>query len=401
MPKTIAITPSWYWPGGVPRVLGVPPFDLAEQLVLRNARHSPETTALVDQEGTRLTWSQLFDAVMGAAGAISSRVGEGQVLTLCAGPSVEGAILLLASAVSGRPTRLVPPELLGHVSTAAALTLVDNARRPVAQGGATPVAGLSELGQGPSVPSADLSLPALAFTTPQGAGIWHSQRSLLAGGLSFGAFIGGDSRPTVQTEPFWSWWGVTGLVTTLSAGAPLVLSEPGEAALDCAGREGAASIAAPLSLVAGWTREAKRSVKQLRGSLSHLVLWIDGLFDADARRRVAKQFDCPALTAWGLPETGPVFASHPSWYIDESVGIPMTNAHVVPVEPRSGAPIATLWELIESARVTVYTPALALGHDAGSGSAAPQRDERYSGGRFVTGSIASSDANGMIYLLPD
>jgi hypothetical protein len=73
----------------------------------------------------------------------------------------------------------------------------------------------------------------------------------------------------------------------------------------------------------------------------------------------------------------------------------MTNAHVVPVDPRSGVPVATLWELVESAMVTVWSPQLTVGYDAGAHS------ERFRDGRFVTGTIASSDGNGMIYLLPD
>ena len=32
MPKTIAITPSWYWPANITRVAGVPPFTLEEHL---------------------------------------------------------------------------------------------------------------------------------------------------------------------------------------------------------------------------------------------------------------------------------------------------------------------------------------------------------------------------------
>ncbi|MCZ7629139.1 MAG: hypothetical protein M5U19_08785 [Microthrixaceae bacterium] len=50
------------------------------------------------------------------------------------------------------------------------------------------------------------------------------------------------------------------------------------------------------------------------------------------RRRVGKLFGSPALTFFGLPETGPIFASHLSWYIDESIGIPISNAFVVPVD---------------------------------------------------------------------
>jgi len=101
------------------------------------------------------------------------------------------------------------------------------------------------------------------------------------------------------------------------------------------------------------------------------------------------------LTLYGLAETGPIFAAHPQWYMDESIGIPVTNAHVVPADPRNGAPIQTLWELVESAEVTVKGPALMTGYEN-------RNDLDYlTEGRFRTGVIASSDANGMIYILPD
>jgi hypothetical protein len=105
---------------------------------------------------------------------------------------------------------------------------------------------------------------------------------------------------------------------------------------------------------------------------------------------------------FGLAETGPVFGSHASWYLDEAVGIPLTNVHVVPADPRTGRPIPTLWELVESAMVTVSSPSVgvdpaAAGGDGGEGSGGLAR---LADGRLMTGVIASSDPNGMVYLLP-
>ncbi len=45
--------------------------------------------------------------------------------------------------------------------------------------------------------------------------------------------------------------------------------------------------------------------------------------------------------------------------------------------------------------VTIWSPSLFVGYEAGD------RNERLVDGRLVTGVVASSDANGMIYLLPD
>jgi hypothetical protein len=88
-----------------------------------------------------------------------------------------------------------------------------------------------------------------------------------------------------------------------------------------------------------------------------------------------------------------VFASHASWYMDESVGIPITNAQVVPSDPRTGEPIQALWELVDSAEVTVWSPAVCLRTEGAD------QPGRWAGARFRTGMMASSDANGMVYLL--
>jgi acyl-CoA synthetase (AMP-forming)/AMP-acid ligase II len=148
-----------------------------------------------------------------------------------------------------------------------------------------------------------------------------------------------------------------------------------------------------LETAAYWTREAKQAAKEARRVLEAFLLTVDGTFDPDQRRRVGKSFESAALTVWGLPETGPILASHQSWYMDDSVGIPITNAHVVPSEPRTGEPIQTPWELVESAEIAFWSPALMAGYEGGDHPA------RWAGGRFRTGMIASSDANGMVYLL--
>ena len=52
MPKTIAITPSWYWPAGISRVVGVPPYSIYDLCVVRNERHTPQAPAIIDAQGT-------------------------------------------------------------------------------------------------------------------------------------------------------------------------------------------------------------------------------------------------------------------------------------------------------------------------------------------------------------
>lgn len=347
MGKTIAITPSWYWPAGVPRVLGVPPFLLHEMLVERFARQRPDDPALIGADG-RVSAAELSERVS-AASAAPPGEPPGEPLRVGASLDVESVVRLLGAFQAGAPV------ILGD-----------------AEGNAPPEEG------------------ALAVPGARGA-LWHSHASLLGGALSLAAFLdGGPGRPWLTTLPLDSWEGLYAALVPLAAGATLVLSEPGEAALDAAAREAVGTLFTSFSDAVDDTREAKRGVKSVRGLLSQIVMPAR-LFDPDERRRVSRQFECPALTVFGLPETGPIFVSHPSWYIDESIGIASTNVHVVPVDPRSGRPLQSLWELVESAAVSVWTPSLALNLPA----------ERIEAERYLTGVMASSDANGMVYLLPE
>ncbi|MBX7161942.1 MAG: AMP-binding protein [Acidimicrobiia bacterium] len=408
MPKTIAITPSWYWPAGTTRVTGVPPFGIHEILVDRFARHRPDAPALVSGDD-RVTGAELADRVHAAAAALRGRLGDASCVHLYAGATVEGVVLLLAALAADARVRLLAagaapdPPLAGEAC--ATIALADGAGAAAASADGRQVVRLAELCAAPrgsvqdpegerriGLGDAAVALPG----APGGAAAWHSHHSLLATAVSIATFLQLDaSLPWVSAQPLATWEGLAGVMAPLLAGTTVVL--PGAEPLpQAAAREAAGYVFADLETVTALTRDAKRDVKNLRGALRLLLLSVAGAFDPDMRRRVGRSFDCAALTMYGSVETGPVFASHPSWYVDESVGIPITNAHVVPVDPRSHAPLQTLWELVEFARVSVRSPASMVGYDRASGLDEPTVD-----GRFLMPMLASSDANGMIYLLPD
>lgn len=396
MPKTIAITPSWYWPANITRVAGVPPFTLEEHLVGRWARQRPDDVVLMDDQ-MRMTARELSGAIAAAATGLRQR-SAGERVVFCSGPSAQGAVLLLALTAAGVPTIAVTPGEAAPDAVAAGATLaVGDALGVVSLAGTgLPVVGLADVSVSPEAVSAPgLGDPVIAFASGSDLA-WHSNRSLLGAALSMGTFLGLDAhRPWLSTLALSSWDGMHALMVGLDAGATMVLADPGEPALDTITREGVGTSWWSLDSALGATRDSKRQVKNIRGVQQALMLSTPKLFDPDERRRVGKLFGSPALTFFGLPETGPIFASHLSWYIDESIGIPISNAFVVPVDPRSGNPIPTLWELVESAMVTVWCPGMLEGYE---GDAHP---ERFRDGRFITGIVASSDANGMVYLLPD
>ncbi len=387
MPKTIAITPSWYWPAGIPRVAGVPPYSLYDLCVSRQVRDQPGQLAVV-AGNTRLTTNELQDEVDRLAAALAARAGQSRKVVISGEPTLDSVLLLLGSLAAGLHVRVAPPGAdLNAIAQQFGATL--------ALQGAGSVEPAGDGAQHP--PSVEaLTAPAVTIDGRDGP-VNHSHRSLLAGALSITTFFDADAtRPWMASLPLSRWEGLASVIIPLYLGAPLVLAPRGadaDTVVETMVREGVGYAFTELDEAATLTRDAKKAVKDARRILNAFLLSTSGMFDPDARRRVSRAFECPALTVWGMPETGAIFASHQSWYIDESIGIPISNAHVVPAEPRSGQPIQALWELVESAEVTVWSPSLSCGYE---GAAHP---ERFADERYRTGMIASSDANGMIYLL--
>ncbi|HJP41259.1 MAG TPA: AMP-binding protein [Dehalococcoidia bacterium] len=357
MPKTIAITPSWYWPQGVPRVIGVPPYSLGELCIDRPARVQPEELALIAGD-IRLTTSQLKEAVDLAAASHS----PGTTVEIGGRATVDSVITLFAALKGGTFVRLAD----------------------------TPGSGGGPAFDG----AADMRQPAISLAGVTGE-VSHSHRSILASALSLVTFIeAAPQRPWLVSLPMARWEGLLSLISPLLTLSPAVLAPEGgdpEETVRTMVAEQTAFAFDDLESVYQWTRDAKRATRDARRLLEGFMLSAPAMFDPDSRRRVGRSFECPALTVYGTGETGPIFASHSSWYLDESIGLPLTNMHVVPADPRTGAPIQALWELVESAEVTAFSPALFCADES--------HTARFVDGRYRTGVMASSDANGMIYLI--
>jgi acyl-CoA synthetase (AMP-forming)/AMP-acid ligase II len=382
MPKTIAITPSWYWPTGTARVAGVPPFSLTELCIDRTARDHPDSSALVS-DSARMTFAELYADVHRTAWALQD-LGARRA-ALVADPGPDTVVLLLAALAAGLHLRLVAPG--ERPADEDGLLILDASMRASAPPGDRPLI----------VPTA-ASLREGTVTLPgRYGGVMHSQRTLLASVISFVTFLEAEpGRPWMPLVPLSRWEGLVASLAPLYLGGPAVLPPPSadaESTVQTITREQVGYAFADLTDAAQLSRDAKKAAKDARHILAAFLLSVDGMFDPDERRRVGRAFECPALTVWGTAETGPVFSSHASWYLDESVGIPITNAQVVPADPRTGEPIAALWELVDQAEVTVWSPAVCAGYVEDG------HEERWANGRFRTGMMASSDANGMVYLL--
>lgn len=382
MPKTIAITPSWYWPPAIPRVVGIPPYSIPELCVDRQARDNPGAPALI-AGNTRLTTEQLRDEVGRTAAAIAAAAGGSRMAVMTGAISADSVILFLGALAAGMHVRLLPP---GASTSGADGLALDASMR----GGSASVAGH----HAPSM--AELREGAIVIDGTNGP-VMHSHRSLLASAISLSTFLDATAgRGWMPLIPLNRWEGLAAVLTPLYLGSPLVIPPQGgdaDAIVQVISKERVGYAFGDLSESARIARDAKKAAKDARRILEGFLLSVDGMFDPDERRRVGKSLECPALTVWGMPETGPVFASHASWYMDESVGIPITNAQVVPSDPRTGEPIQALWELVDSAEVTVWSPSVCVRAEGAD------QPGRWAGARFRTSMMASSDANGMVYLL--
>ncbi len=377
MPKTVSIAPSWYWPTGTPRFSGIPPFGVEKMILGRLMRERPAATAVAG-DGVGLTSQELWDRSRAlAAGIEEADPPAGGAVGLSGEPCGDSVVGLLGALLSSRWVRLVGDG--GEV----ALTVGSMRLSPREVG---PKGGAEDR---PTSPNPER--PALGWDRDPAV---HSETSLLAAAISLSLFYRPlTSSPWAVTLPLdhWGWaaFVLAGLyslvpttVTSLTRGLPVPqASEP-------------AVVVGELSALGALARDAKREFKSARGRVAGVIATIERAFDSGDRKRLEKLLDCPVLTVLGSYASGPVIASHPSWYVAESAGIPLTNSDIIPVDPRSRQPLQTLWELVEYAQLTVRSPMVA-----------PYRREGEQVlRRFVDlcdmGLAASSDPNGMIYVLP-
>lgn len=82
-----------------------------------------------------------------------------------------------------------------------------------------------------------------------------------------------------------------------------------------------------------------------------LVAGVSDVFDVSLRRRLARRVGAPLLTMLGSNEHGPYVASHPTWYLDGSPGIPLPNVDTWPLDPADGRELGIGWEVVEEAEI--------------------------------------------------
>src|SRR5438067_3423 len=342
---------SAYWPEMPARHAHVPLERAPQFTVHRSARSDPDRPALITPERS-VSFAELSGLVRAAGAGIAERVGDaGRVAVLLDDPLTQAAcafgaweadrLALVASGpVPAGPLADFAPDLVvgpPGVEAPPGVPIVDPqtllATEPVTFG------------------KANLRGPVLVLAKPDGSGeVAHNHKTLVATAVAFSSFFMFEpGAEVVLLEPPTGWLGLAVVLaawhkatTIRAAWTPDWAGHPDR--VDYL----AGSFAAADARYAGAT-PALRDVRAGVGA----ILGIEGPFSPARRRRLARRLGTPVLTLYGRNDLGPVLGSHPTWYLDDAVGIPLPNVDTRPLDPADGAELTIGWDAVEEAEIGV------------------------------------------------
>lgn len=399
-----------YWPEDVYRYLAIPGIPLDDALIARPAKRHPDQPALIGYHET-LTYRQLSEAIDRTMKSIHACTdGKAARLAVAMRQSVNVAKLLFG-ALKGRCTVMLADPARPAEELVASLRhfgpdliFVDDPRLQTALATleGVPIMEFQELeGKQASVPGPkgrqDLQAPAVAFAMENGSLVYHSHRSLLAGAVSWSTFVplrGEDLMLALQ--PLARWEGLYSLLPIFfRGGACLVgdLEDPEALAQAVQNRRPCFTILPRMEARKLYDSAYRSVVRAFRATLRGLFVSVAGPFTAIGRRRLKALLDKPALLTYGSAEAGPVLSSHPTWYLDAAVGIPLTNVDVWPLNPASGRPLEVPWEAVEYGEVGVKSPMTGIKYEPEQESAKLVQE-----GWLRTKIVTTMDPNGLFYI---
>jgi hypothetical protein len=342
---------SAYWPEMTARHAHIPLERAPQYTVHRQAKSDPDRPALVTPKRS-VTFAELSDLVRRAGAAIAERTDEsGRVAILVDDPVSQAAFAFgaweadrLAFVHSGPapagPLTDFAPDLvvareLAHappgvpVDTAFALLRTE----PVTFG------------------KANLRSPILVLPNADATGeVAHNHKTLVGTAVAFGSFFQFEpGAEVVLLEPPTGWLGLAVMLGAWSRATTIRVAWTA----DWAGHPDrvdylAGSFAAAEARYAGAT-PALRDVRAGVGA----ILGIEGPFSPAKRRRLARRLGTPVLTLYGRNDLGPAIGSHPTWYLDDAVGIPLPNVDTRPLDPSDGHELTIGWDAVEEAEIGV------------------------------------------------
>ena len=229
----------------------------------------------------------------------------------------------------------------------------------------------------------DFKKPLVAFAKPDRSGeTVHNHKTLAATAIALGSFfmIDGETQ-IVLAEPPTDWLSLSMLLAAWNKGGTI-----------WAGWQEGVKLPDRVDyLVIGWDAAIRQYVDgppripRMRIGAGALVGVEEG-FSVARRRRLARRLDTPVLTVLGRSDLGPLIASHPTWFLDDAVGIPLPNVDTRPLNPSDGTPLNIGWDAVESAELGVKSA-----HAPAGGTLVAENWIR-------TGLIAEIDPTGLYFL---
>jgi AMP-binding enzyme len=332
-----------YWPEDTARYAHVPLKRVGEITLHEAAKSAGDRPALVTAAGP-VSYGELSEQVKQLAARLRARLQKGsRVAIALADPRELVAALfacfeteMLAFASAGE----ISPELLGVFSADLVIGRAPNG------------VGFADLFAGEPSDRADrpdFKKPLIAFPKPDRSGeVVHSHKTLAATAIAIGSFfmIDGDTR-VLLLEPPTDWLSLSLLLGTWQRGGSVFVGW---------GDSAAERIDRVDYLVASWAHaiarfvDAPPQVPRVKVGAG-AIIGVEQVFSLSRRRRLARRLGTPVLTLLGRSDLGPTIASHPTWFLDDSVGIPLPNVDTRPMNPADGTPLNIGWDAVESAEI--------------------------------------------------
>ncbi|MEE9279030.1 MAG: AMP-binding protein [Myxococcota bacterium] len=342
---------SAYWPKGPARYPHVPLERVTESCIHRRAAADGERPALIAGD-RQTTFAELSTQTRAAARGYLERVAPGDrvaigledpiELLLCVLGAWEADLLVWLTSTAPDPADLSlfqPDLVVASEPLDAAVAQAAVSPEELLRGGATEPAGRPALRS-----------PILALPHPQHGEVLHSHRTLLATAISFGSFfLLEPGSATALFEPPDGWLGLAALLGAWQQGGTV------HARWCAPGAPSSTSVDyAVMSRAAAEERYLRPGTQPYDGRIRiGALVGIEDELSRARRRRLSRRLRAPVLTVLGRNDLGPILASHPSWFLDDAVGIPLPDVDVRPLNPVDGTELSIGWDAVEEAEMGV------------------------------------------------
>jgi hypothetical protein len=397
MPKTIATTPSWYWPEGLKRAIGIPPFCINRLIQAKWSEKSSSDLAITD--GTRTFYRDEFLKILTLINSTDIlKQSDDGITGVVLRPDAESFMLFLSSIASHNNVQVIKnSDTLNYLSNLDAVLVSSFAEH---NGTLDPnKLGYRVLSEKDlyAISQANSSIVEhdLSKRDPRSIKIYvdgkfglarHSHKSVLSQSISFIKFFEPvNDSPWLIRGGIFPWLMINAAIGCLLYGVPILIGKSAEDAIVLCEKYQVSTVVSDLNV------EQDDPLKRSKGdNRIRMILGTGSSVQTDVRRNIANNSKAEVLNVFGCGETGPMLGSHPSWYLQEATGIPFPNMNLIPIDPYTADPIDTLWEFLDEAGILAWSP-----------SVADPVGEQYIGNKLITGYHATADPNGMLYILDD